>query len=164
MYNTVGPLYIWRRLTANRLDPFNAVLSPRIKNIFYVVVCVWLTTNHDTRINRSRPSLQIVSMSSSAGEANLPYRYRWPRPAVTVDCLIYTLEEREPWILLIKRKNDPFKGSWALPGKEGREVVFEKAYLHQLNSIARRSSRGKDIRTKVNIAKKVRSFLSNFYN
>lgn len=66
-------------------------------------------------------------MSSSAGEANLPYRYRFPRPAVTVDCLIYTLEEREPWILLIKRKNDPFKGSWALPGKEDREGRFEKA-------------------------------------
>ncbi|CAM9816287.1 unnamed protein product [Ascophyllum nodosum] len=54
--------------------------------------------------------------SSSAGEADLPYRYRWPRPAVTADCLIYTLEEGEPWILLIKRKNDPFKGEWALPG------------------------------------------------
>lgn len=47
----------------------------------------------------------------------LPYRYRWPRPAVTVDCLVYTMDQGEPWILLIKRKNDPFKGAWALPGQ-----------------------------------------------
>ena len=60
--------------------------------------------------------------SSSAGEADLPYRYRWPRPAVTADCLIYTLEEGEPWILLIKRKNDPFKGEWALPGENTRRA------------------------------------------
>jgi 8-oxo-dGTP diphosphatase len=33
-------------------------------------------------------------------------------PAVTVDALI----ERDGKILLIKRKNEPFSGSWALPG------------------------------------------------
>ncbi|CAM9628713.1 unnamed protein product, partial [Hapterophycus canaliculatus] len=46
----------------------------------------------------------------------LPFRYQWPRPAVTVDCLIYTLDDGRPWILLIRRKNEPFMGSWALPG------------------------------------------------
>lgn len=55
--------------------------------------------------------------STSEGATNLPYCYKWPRPAVTVDCLIYTLDQGEPWILLIKRKNDPCKGSWALPGE-----------------------------------------------
>jgi 8-oxo-dGTP diphosphatase len=33
-------------------------------------------------------------------------------PSVTVDAII----ERDGRILLIKRKNKPFKGSWALPG------------------------------------------------
>lgn len=31
--------------------------------------------------------------------------------------MIYALDEGTPWILLIKRKNDPFKGGWALPGE-----------------------------------------------
>ncbi|CAM9848042.1 unnamed protein product [Choristocarpus tenellus] len=57
-------------------------------------------------------------IQTMAGDDDLPlrYRYSWPRPAVTVDCLIYTLEANEPMILLIKRKNDPCKGCWALPG------------------------------------------------
>eukprot|EP00903_Cladosiphon_okamuranus_P013253 g12358.t1 len=58
----------------------------------------------------------MSAMSTAGADKGLPYRYRWPRPSVTVDCLIYALDEGSPWILLIKRKNDPFKGSWALPG------------------------------------------------
>jgi 8-oxo-dGTP diphosphatase len=34
-------------------------------------------------------------------------------PAVTVDCVIFDPEGR---VLLIRRKNEPFKGSFALPG------------------------------------------------
>ena len=56
-------------------------------------------------------------MSAAGADDGLAYRYRWPRPSVTVDCLIYALDEGTPWILLIKRKNDPFQGSWALPGE-----------------------------------------------
>lgn len=67
---------------------------------------------------RFRARAMAIAMSSSTTTAaDLPYRYQWPRPAVTVDCIIYTLDEGEPWILLIKRKNDPFKGAWALPGE-----------------------------------------------
>jgi 8-oxo-dGTP diphosphatase len=43
------------------------------------------------------------------------YAYEYPRPAVTADIVIVTLEER-PRVLLIKRNGEPFKGSWALPG------------------------------------------------
>lgn len=79
------------------------------------------------------PNLSATSMSSSlsttaaaadGGEDNLPFRYRWPRPSVTVDCLIYALDEGAPWILLIKRKNEPFKGGWALPGKPYRALLL----------------------------------------
>jgi 8-oxo-dGTP diphosphatase len=41
--------------------------------------------------------------------------YDYPRPAVTVDIAIVTREVR-PRVLLIRRKNPPFAGNWALPG------------------------------------------------
>ena len=44
------------------------------------------------------------------------YTYDFPRPAVTVDNVIFTFEDKELKVLLIKRRQDPFKGEWALPG------------------------------------------------
>jgi 8-oxo-dGTP diphosphatase len=44
-----------------------------------------------------------------------PYCYEYPRPAVTVDVVIVTREDR-PRVLLIRRKHDPFAGTWAIPG------------------------------------------------
>ncbi|KAI3430429.1 hypothetical protein D9Q98_005024 [Chlorella vulgaris] len=49
-------------------------------------------------------------MSSSS-----KFSYQYPRPSLTVDAVIVT-GDTEPQLLLIKRKNDPFAGSWALPG------------------------------------------------
>ena len=43
----------------------------------------------------------------------IPYKY--PRPAVTADCIVIT-REAEPKVLLIQRGNPPFKGAWAFPG------------------------------------------------
>lgn len=54
-------------------------------------------------------------MSSGASSGG-SFCYRYPRPSVTVDTLIFCLEEGEVKLLLIERGNDPFKGSWALPG------------------------------------------------
>lgn len=45
---------------------------------------------------------------------NKKYCYSYPRPAVTVDAIIYTQNCKK--ILLIQRKNEPFKNFWALPG------------------------------------------------
>ena len=44
-----------------------------------------------------------------------PYCYEYPRPALTADIAVLRLEE-VPEILLIKRQDPPFEGSWALPG------------------------------------------------
>lgn len=42
---------------------------------------------------------------------------KYPRPSVTADNLIFSFQgENPPEILLIKRKNHPEKGKWALPG------------------------------------------------
>jgi len=43
------------------------------------------------------------------------YSYDYPRPAVTVDTVVVT-RERRPKVLLIRRKNEPFAGAWAIPG------------------------------------------------
>jgi len=37
-------------------------------------------------------------------------------PSVTVDTVIFTIEDGELKVLLIKRSDPPFKGAWALPG------------------------------------------------
>lgn len=43
------------------------------------------------------------------------YSYRFPRPALTVDALVYSLAS-PPSVLLIRRKHEPHAGRWALPG------------------------------------------------
>ena len=43
------------------------------------------------------------------------YSYRYPRPAVTADCVVMT-KEMTPHVLLIQRGIDPYKGGWAFPG------------------------------------------------
>ena len=45
----------------------------------------------------------------------MDYTYKYPRPAVTADCVVIT-NEPLPKVLLIQRGADPFKGAWAFPG------------------------------------------------
>lgn len=62
-----------------------------------------------TLSTRSR-RLITTSMSKQGS-----YTYEWPRPALTVDAILITKESPSK-VLLIQRKQDPFAGSWALPG------------------------------------------------
>ena len=45
----------------------------------------------------------------------MAYTYKYPRPAVTADCIVIA-KEAEPKVLLIERGDEPFKGCWAFPG------------------------------------------------
>jgi len=45
----------------------------------------------------------------------MAYAYKYPRPAVTADCIVIT-KEPDPKVLLIERGDEPFKGCWAFPG------------------------------------------------
>ena len=45
----------------------------------------------------------------------MEYTYKYPRPAVTADCVVMT-KETVPQVLLIERGADPYKGCWAFPG------------------------------------------------
>ena len=42
--------------------------------------------------------------------------YPYARPALTVDCVVFGLDEEDLKVLLIQRDLEPFKGKWALPG------------------------------------------------
>jgi 8-oxo-dGTP diphosphatase len=44
------------------------------------------------------------------------FQYKYPRPAVTVDVVLFTILDNELKVLTILRRNAPFKGRWALPG------------------------------------------------
>ena len=70
-----------------------------------------------------------------------------PRPALTVDCVVFGLDDEGLQVLLVQRDLAPFKGRWALPGgfvhaRESledaarRELVEEtglsKVFLEQL--------------------------------
>ncbi len=73
--------------------------------------------------------------------------YKYPRPALTTDCVIFGLDNEDLKILLIKRGSEPFRGKWALPGgfidpnesieAAARRELFEEtnlsdAFLEQL--------------------------------
>ena len=45
----------------------------------------------------------------------MTYTYKYPRPAMTADCIVIT-KEAKPKVLLIQRGDEPFKGCWAFPG------------------------------------------------
>src|SRR2546425_3133229 len=46
----------------------------------------------------------------------MAHTYKYPRPALTVDCVVFGFDEGELKVLLIQRGLEPFKGRWALPG------------------------------------------------
>lgn len=69
------------------------------------------------------------------------------RPSVAVDTIIFTVDGKDLKVLLIKRKIEPFKGMWAIPGgfvrmgetleQAARRELFEETnvsniYLEQL--------------------------------
>jgi len=91
----------------------------------------------------------------------MEYTYKYPRPAVTADCVVIT-KETEPKVLLIQRGIDPYKGCWAFPGgfmnmdetteecairEQEEETGLKVAKVHQIGAYSKvdRDPRGRTI-------------------
>jgi len=46
----------------------------------------------------------------------MPFTYEYPRASLTVDCVVFGLDEQDLKVMLIQRGLPPFEGKWALPG------------------------------------------------
>lgn len=67
----------------------------------------------------------------------MSYCYDYPRPAVTVDLVIFTIADNDLKVLLIRRAQEPFKGRWALPGGfVDADESLEKAAARELQEEA----------------------------
>jgi 8-oxo-dGTP diphosphatase len=64
----------------------------------------------------------------------MPYTYKYPRPALTVDCVVFGFDRQSMLkVMLIQRKLTPFQGNWALPGGFVRiDESTEAAALREL--------------------------------
>ncbi|MDP6118152.1 MAG: NUDIX domain-containing protein [Planctomycetota bacterium] len=63
----------------------------------------------------------------------MPHTYEYPRPALTVDCVVFGLDDEDLKVILIQRDLDPFQGRWALPGGfVEMDETLENAALREL--------------------------------
>ena len=46
----------------------------------------------------------------------MAFTYEHARPAVTVDCVVFGMDDEDLKVALIRRDVEPFRGRWALPG------------------------------------------------
>ena len=64
----------------------------------------------------------------------MSFTYEYARPAVTVDCVVFGLDEADLKVLLIERDREPFAGRWALPGGfVAPDESLEQAALRELS-------------------------------
>ncbi|MBR5392368.1 MAG: NUDIX hydrolase [Prevotella sp.] len=81
----------------------------------------------------------------------LKYHYKYPRPCVTTDCVVFGFDGAKLNVLLIERGIEPYKGCWAFPGgflnmdetalQGAKRELYEEtglknAYIHQFHAFS----------------------------
>lgn len=62
-----------------------------------------------------QPSHKNTAVTKVTGGKNVLHS-PWPRPYLTVDLVVLTVQDSDLKALLVRRGEAPFRGSWALPG------------------------------------------------
>ena len=71
----------------------------------------------------------------------MSYCYQYPRPALTVDAVVFRFDESGLKLLLIRRAQPPFEACWAFPGGYVEidepliHVFLDPANLQQLENV-----------------------------
>lgn len=65
---------------------------------------------------RRLPPRTVPAVIAAAMSKNKQHSYDYPRPSLTVDCVVFGIRDSTLHLLLIQRAHPPFKGHWALPG------------------------------------------------
>lgn len=76
----------------------------------------------------------------------MQYTSPYEAPTLTVDAVIFQIQDNHLQVLLIKRPNAPFKGSWALPGGYNAKGETTQTALHRIVSQKTGVDTGKDLR------------------
>lgn len=91
----------------------------------------------------------------------MSFTYPYARPALTVDCAVFGLDDEDLKLLLVRRDIEPFAGRWALPGgfvrvdesvdaaarrELSEETGLSRVYLEQLYTFG---ALGRDPRERV---------------
>lgn len=66
------------------------------------------------------------------------HTYKYPRPVVAADCVVFGWNENGLHVLLVKRSTDPFAGKWSLPGG----FVMEEETIDQTTTRILKSKAG----------------------
>lgn len=122
----------------------SSLLTKKQRQILYFQQNI--RTSRQVSISAKKAGLGFKKKFEKFGE-KMSFTYEYERPALTVDIVLFDRnpeydQDNETEVLLVKRKNDPFRGSWVFPGGfvEYGERTLEAAFreLKEETSIERR--------------------------
>ena len=91
--------------------------------------------------SKGKPRERGASPAAHPDEERFLEKYRpgdFPRPSVTVDLVILTVQDRDLRVLLVQRKEHPYRDRWALPGGFVRVGPDRKSQGEDLDTAALR--------------------------